>query len=635
MISEIRGTTSGKAAVKPMMSEPSVHGYMETVELPAASYPVKTEVPKAPEPEPEEEEVDLSESKHSKKKGDDSKWAEFPVEKWRSAVYINRAYFGQLCEDTTDFIVNFAEQIKLSGRRVSLVEVGCGTGEFIRDTAESFRVAVGLDFNSHFIQYCKQNIPKGREKKHRYIHGDALKLVAEMRKHFPEEEGLLWSDVRIVACVGNTIGIIPQEMKAKVYEQMLDLAGEDGILIMAYWNAKWFGDAVLNFYHSNPQLCGAFDGESIDMSTTTLQTPSGYRTHWTSVEEARGVMERCGAEIISIKDQGKGVLIAARRLPNPQEDKLMFGINVPMQSQASGCWYAAQSEIDEVSPEEDNTLKEKKPQKRNSKWEEFPVEQWRSAVYVNRAYFGRLCTDTTDFIINFAEQIKARGRRASLVEVGCGTGEFIRDSAETFRVAVGLDFNPHFIQYCEESIPKGMEARQRYIHGDACKLVEEMEKHFPRKEGLLWNDVRIVACVGNTIGIIPKELKEKVYEQMFNLAGNDGIVIMAYWNARWFGDAVQNFYHANPQLCGPFDGKSIDLSTCTLKTPSGYCTHWTSVEEAREVMEGLGVEIISIRDQGKGVLVAARRLAEEQKEIKPVLPSSSSGAWYGDIEEEE
>merc|ERR1712066_456658 len=97
-------------------------------------------------------------------------------------------------------------------------------------------------------------------------------------------------------------------------------------------------------------------------------------------------------------------------------------------------------------------------------------------------------------------------------------------------------------------------------------------------------------------GIIPQEVKDKVYRQMLELAGPNGILIMAYWNGRYFGDAVQNFYHANPQLCGPFTGDSVDLSTCTLQTPSGYRTHWTSAEEARGVMEGLGAEIISLRD---------------------------------------
>ena len=39
-------------------------------------------------------------------------------------------------------------------------------------------------------------------------------------------------------------------------------------------------------------------------------------------------------------------------------------------------------------------------------------------------------------------------------------------------------------------------------------------------------------------------------EQMAELAGPDGFVLIGYWNARCFGDAVQNFYFANPSLCG-------------------------------------------------------------------------------------
>jgi len=567
-----------------------------------------------------------------------SKWADFPVEQWRSAVYVNRAYFGQLCSDTADFIVNIAEQVKLSGRRVSLVEVGCGTGEFVRETAETFRVAVGVDFNPHFIEFCKHEAADEGATRQRYVQGDACALVDLMKTEFPVHEGLFWDDVRVVACVGNTIGIIPQHLKAAVYKQMFELAGPSGIVIMAYWNAAWFGDAVQNFYHANPQLCGSFTGESINLGTTTLSTPSGYCTHWTSVSEARAVMDSLGAEIISLKQKGKGVLVAARiasdkswnaasnacqraaltkarmaQEPAPEESPNLIP-QVKLQPGLDDLELAGKSDTQEDSewsksgsPESASTP-EAQADKPNSKWADFPVEQWRSAVYVNRAYFGQLCSDTADFIVNIAEQVKLSGRRVSLVEVGCGTGEFVRETAETFRVAVGVDFNPHFIEFCKHEAADEGATRQRYVQGDACALVDLMKTEFPVHEGLFWDDVRVVACVGNTIGIIPQHLKAAVYKQMFELAGPSGIVIMAYWNAAWFGDAVQNFYHANPQLCGSFTGESINLGTTTLSTPSGYCTHWTSVSEARAVMDSLGAEIISLKQKGKGVLVAARCL---------------------------
>jgi SAM-dependent methyltransferase len=247
------------------------------------------------------------------------------------------------------------------------------------------------------------------------------------------------------------------------------------------------------------------------------------------------------------------------------------------------------------------------------KWKEITVEMWRDAVYTNQTYFGELISDTSDFVKTIAENIKLGGQRVSLVEVGCGTGEFVRAVAPDFRTVVGVDFNQEFIDFCKEhDIPRRL-ARSKYIQGDACQLYDLLKEEFPKtlKPGSrgveFWDDTRVVACVGNTIGIIPEELRPKVYEQMAEVAGQDGVLVMVYWNARWFGDACLNFYHANPQLCGPFEGESVDFKNTTLTTPMNYKTKWTSVEEARTLMEDLGMEIISLREKGKGVFVAARR----------------------------
>jgi len=121
---------------------------------------------------------------------------------------------------------------------------------------------------------------------------------------------------------------------------------------------------------------------------------------------------------------------------------------------------------------------------------------------------------------------------------------------------------------------------------------------------------QIVICVGNTIGIMPDEIKSQVYQEMAKLAGADGMAIMVFWNGNSFGEALQHFYHKNPQLCGPFEGKHINLDTCTLETPSGYKTHWTSPDEAKEVFEDENLDIIQLVEKGRGVLVAFRNKRE-------------------------
>lgn len=265
----------------------------------------------------------------------------------------------------------------------------------------------------------------------------------------------------------------------------------------------------------------------------------------------------------------------------------------------------------------------------SEKWKEITVEMWRDAVYTNQTYFGELINDTTEFVKTIAEHIKLSGRRTSLVEVGCGTGEFVRAAADDFRTVVGIDFNKEFIDFCNEhTIPRNL-SKSHFIQGDACQLEDLLEKEFPKRAAPgspceevwfdvdlcagsrrveFWDDSRVVACVGNTIGIIPEELRPQVYEQMAEVAGDNGVLVMVYWNARWFGDACLNFYHANPKLCGPFEGENVDFKSTTLTTPMNYKTKWTSVDEARTIMEELGMEIISLREKGKGVFIAARRV---------------------------
>jgi SAM-dependent methyltransferase len=245
---------------------------------------------------------------------------------WRDAVYTNETYFGNLIADTNEFVKTLAEQIKLSGRRVSLVEVGCGTGEFIRAAAPDFRTVVGVDFNKEFIDFCRDHDNASKARTHRYIQGDATQLQELLEKEFPEtaQEGSIdsgfWGDARVVACVGNTIGIIPEELRPQVYKQMADVAGPDGVVVMVYWNARWFGDACLNFYHANPKLCGPFEGECVDFKNTTLETPMKYKTKWTSSEEARALFEDMGMEIISLREKGKGVILAARGSAAREQD---------------------------------------------------------------------------------------------------------------------------------------------------------------------------------------------------------------------------------------------------------------------------------------------------------------------------
>jgi len=169
-----------------------------------------------------------------------------------------------------------------------------------------------------------------------------------------------------------------------------------------------------------------------------------------------------------------------------------------------------------------------------------------------------------------------------------------------------MDFNPHFIEFCRQNVPIEDQQHVRHFVGDAQYLDALLRSELP-EEWEIEKRPKVAICVGNTVGIMPSEVRKNVYQQMKHLAGTDGYMVVVFWNGNRFGDAVQNFYHKNPQLCGKFTGDCIDLATCTLTTPSGYCTHWTKPEEAREIFEKeIGVEVTGLLEKGNGVLVAGR-----------------------------
>merc|ERR1712216_162818 len=168
--------------------------------------------------------------------------------------------------------------------------------------------------------------------------------------------------------------------------------------------------------------------------------------------------------------------------------------------------------------------------------------------------------------------VRAQGHgqeQVTVVEVGCGTGEALVPLYNKAKYVVGVDINPKFIEFCEQNVPLSKRGKVKHIVGDVTELCDQMQRELPE-----WMDgtKKVVMCVGNTIGIIPEPVKSIAYEQMAELAGPQGVVIVVFWNGNNFGHAVQHFYNKNPALCGPFTGECIDLNTCTLRTPSGYTT---------------------------------------------------------------
>ncbi|CAN0169276.1 unnamed protein product [Ectocarpus fasciculatus] len=234
-------------------------------------------------------------------------------------MYYEGSYFWQLFHDTQVYTRRATSIYCGPPARSFSVEVGCGTGDVILSLASDFKHSLGIDINDGFLTYALEQTPEELEDRISFCKGSATDLMDIVSAH-PSIDNT--SAPTVVTCVNNTIGIFPDAIKARTYsQQMKELAGEDGIIIVGFWNGNKFGEALQYFYHKHPELCGSLKGAVIDMEDRHLDTTEGYHTHWTTPEEARRVLEESGFNILDITEIGVGVLCTCSggaSIPSPR-----------------------------------------------------------------------------------------------------------------------------------------------------------------------------------------------------------------------------------------------------------------------------------------------------------------------------
>mmetsp|Transcript_49081 Transcript_49081/g.59211 ORF Transcript_49081/g.59211 Transcript_49081/m.59211 type:complete len:561 (+) Transcript_49081:39-1721(+) len=175
------------------------------------------------------------------------------------------------------------EQTILNGGYDVIIEVGCGTGDVIANMDTKIQ-RYGLDINAEFVNFCKDT--------YEVDNCEFLVVDAIFLEEWWKKEGLDKKFSKpLVSCVNNTLNIMPDGLRGRVIDQMLHIAGPDGVCMATYWNGNFFSHAILEYYKKNPQLCGEFDiDKHVNWDKRTLVSPSEYSTEWHTPIEVEQLM---------------------------------------------------------------------------------------------------------------------------------------------------------------------------------------------------------------------------------------------------------------------------------------------------------------------------------------------------------
>ena len=162
-------------------------------------------------------------------------------------------------------------------------------------------------------------------------------------------------------------------------------------------------------------------------------------------------------------------------------------------------------------------------------WRKMSKKQW-SDVHTANDFFTQHYKEAQKKLSEMIISSKAE----VIIEVGSGTGEplaKILELNDKIKYGIGLDFNEDFIEYSRETFT---DKRAIWVCGDACNLKEILEKEHPE---IMKLPNKLVIVVGNTLGILPEEMRVPVLKQMSLTAGADGKVLLINWRADKFGYA--------------------------------------------------------------------------------------------------
>jgi SAM-dependent methyltransferase len=182
-------------------------------------------------------------------------WEFMTPQAWHNSVASEGSIFRPTYQATIDTLRKTAEE----GGYDVILEVGCGTGDIIGlmneqkpllrtsitnlkglidgSSKQEQMVAttipcIGVDINKDFIDFCQKQHPYDSCS---FVVADALLLqewwiINGYNKKYNKP---------LVICVNNTLNIMPNELRGGVVDQMIAVAGNDGLCMVSYWNGKF------------------------------------------------------------------------------------------------------------------------------------------------------------------------------------------------------------------------------------------------------------------------------------------------------------------------------------------------------------------------------------------------------------
>ena len=179
-------------------------------------------------------------------------------------------------------VSELCKTIRKNNNKCSVIEMGSGTGRVLFSLHKMFDDPsiqfYGIEISEHMTK-------RANEKRSLYPETHNIKFLIQDSTDPKLPEFFKQNTSNIVMCLYNTIGVIRPDKRITFIDNMLRLAGRDGLAIISAFNGDAFGFAAPKLYVPMKKMIKQIDEDSFDEKNRVFQNKLGYRSQWFTKKE--------------------------------------------------------------------------------------------------------------------------------------------------------------------------------------------------------------------------------------------------------------------------------------------------------------------------------------------------------------
>tara|TARA_B100000686_G_C16462232_1_gene797742 strand:- start:2 stop:751 length:750 start_codon:yes stop_codon:yes gene_type:complete len=214
-------------------------------------------------------------------------WDNLAVDYDKSVEDNHNLIITSYLKNEIEILTNLCKGISKSVSNCSIIDMGAGTG----------RVIFSLDKNLHNnsiqffgVEISEPMLNRAKQKNQNHKGISNIEFIKfnltepNLFEHFKSNAG------NIVMCLYNTLGVIPSDKRQMFVDNMKQIAGKNGLVIITAFNGDDFGFVAPKIYHPMLPMIRKIDDDSFDIENRVFQNSLGFRSQWFTKNELKSIL---------------------------------------------------------------------------------------------------------------------------------------------------------------------------------------------------------------------------------------------------------------------------------------------------------------------------------------------------------